>query len=132
MGWNTVFGVMIDKIWWRRNNVIFNNKTWSNDELLSRVKRMTEAIRVSRENTTNLIGSRENGEDVQVRWSFPSPGKVDLNYDGAITDAGLHASYGGVLRDENGNFLFGYAVKLGACSVLTAELWGILHGLRIT
>lgn len=32
-------GVMLDKIWWRRNDAIFNNSTWPPTELLCRAKK---------------------------------------------------------------------------------------------
>lgn len=37
--------------------------------------------------------------------------------------------YGGVIRDHDGNFLFGFAQKLDSTTVLEAELMAIYHGL---
>ena len=42
-----------------------------------------------------------------------------------------HAGGGGVLRDHNRNWMWGFAVKLGRCSVIEAEIWSIIHGLRL-
>lgn len=61
----------------------------------------------------------------------PNAGEFALNCDGSVVEIGLVASCGDVLRDKLGRFMFGYAAKLGSCSVLEAELWGILHGLMI-
>lgn len=41
------------------------------------------------------------------------------------------AGCGGILRNEQGEFLFAFAYKLDHCSVLEAELWAIYHGLSI-
>lgn len=41
------------------------------------------------------------------------------------------ASCGGIFRDSASNFIFAFAHKLPACSVLDAEIWGIYHGLCI-
>ena len=41
------------------------------------------------------------------------------------------AGGGGLLRDQDGRWISGFSFKLGTCSVLVAELWAILHGLRL-
>ncbi|KAK7289885.1 hypothetical protein RIF29_03904 [Crotalaria pallida] len=38
----------------------------------------------------------------------------------------VRAACNGLLRDEHGSFLFGFASKLGPCSLMHAELWGVL------
>src|ERR1044072_7715191 len=40
------------------------------------------------------------------------------------------AACGGVLRDHYGAFVQAFSRKIGVCSALQAELWGILWGLR--
>ncbi|MBA0553492.1 hypothetical protein Golob_012670, partial [Gossypium lobatum] len=37
----------------------------------------------------------------------------------------------GVLRDHHGKWIIGFNRRLGLCSVLNAELWGILDGLTV-
>ncbi|KAL9416422.1 hypothetical protein AB3S75_039586 [Citrus x aurantiifolia] len=65
-----------------------------------------------------------------IRWKAPTWPCVSLNMDGARKGFG-HAGAGGLIRDFNGNWLMGFTVNLGMCSVLSAELWGLLHGLRV-
>lgn len=38
---------------------------------------------------------------------------------------------GGVFRDDNGVWLGGFSKFVGYCSVVVAELWGILEGLKM-
>jgi len=38
---------------------------------------------------------------------------------------------GGELRDHCGKWMVGFGVKLGNCSTIEAELWGILHRLQV-
>ncbi|KAL9437497.1 hypothetical protein AB3S75_023376 [Citrus x aurantiifolia] len=65
-----------------------------------------------------------------IRWRAPDWPSVSLNTDGARK--GLEqAGAGGLLRDFNGNWIKGFIVNLGTCSVLSAELWGLLHGLKM-
>lgn len=54
-----------------------------------------------------------------------------LNCDAPVINAGSTAACGGLLRDDGGNFIFTFPVKLRTVSVLEAELWGILHGLKL-
>ncbi|MBA0753391.1 hypothetical protein Gogos_022207 [Gossypium gossypioides] len=41
------------------------------------------------------------------------------------------ASVGGVLRDQDGNWILGFNCYLGNCTPFDEELWGILDGLLI-
>ncbi|MBA0654386.1 hypothetical protein Goklo_021400, partial [Gossypium klotzschianum] len=41
------------------------------------------------------------------------------------------AAAGGIVRDSNGKWIFGFCRYLGCCTVLDAELWGILDGLNL-
>lgn len=84
-------------------------------------------------NIDAVMNGMEERSDTRahVRWLPPSFGEVALNCDGIVTGAGMNASCGGLLRDEDGHFIFGFAPNLGSCSILAAELWGIFHGLRM-
>ena len=53
-----------------------------------------------------------------------------LNTNGAKKRNG-EAGAGGLLRDCHGKFIHGFSANLGVCSVIKAELWGVLHGLRM-
>ncbi|KAL4312666.1 hypothetical protein GQ457_01G024060 [Hibiscus cannabinus] len=43
---------------------------------------------------------------------------------------GWIGSHWRVIRDDQGNWIFGFSKSVGICSVLTTELWAILFGLR--
>lgn len=64
-----------------------------------------------------------------VRWTKPSDQCVTLNVDGSRR--GMETTAGGVLRDANGDFMFGFAVKLTHADILQAELEAIWYGLRM-
>lgn len=64
-----------------------------------------------------------------VRWQFPRAGFVALNTDGSsLGNPGL-SGFGGVVRDSQGRWLFGFAGHLGVTDCLRAELVAILYGL---
>ncbi|AES68207.1 hypothetical protein MTR_2g104410 [Medicago truncatula] len=50
---------------------------------------------------------------------------IALKCDYVVLNCDLNAACGGLIQDDQGHFVFHYANKLGSCSVLQAELWGI-------
>ena len=57
-----------------------------------------------------------------------------LNTDGghkaAEGNPGL-ASYGGLIRDDHGNWMAGFARRIGTCTSFVAKLWGLRDGLTL-
>ncbi|KAL4378406.1 hypothetical protein GQ457_02G013150 [Hibiscus cannabinus] len=63
------------------------------------------------------------------RWEAPAAGWIKINTDGSRnTSTGL-TSCGGVGRDSESRWCFGFAKGIGSCSCLEAEFWGIYEGL---
>lgn len=85
--------------------------------------------------TTHALGlraallSRPNSH-CWVGWKPPDEGALKLNTDGSRLHSG-HASAGGLLRDYLGHWLLGFTVNIGTTTSFEAELWGLLHGLRL-
>ncbi|CAJ2663874.1 unnamed protein product, partial [Trifolium pratense] len=65
-----------------------------------------------------------------IGWKVPEEGWVKLNTDGASKGEGL-SGCGGIIRDHQGNWCGGFAKFVGTGSVLIAELWGVLEGLKL-
>ena len=66
-----------------------------------------------------------------VRWERPEQGKLKLNTDGSAQgNVGL-AGGGGVLRDDQGNWVLGYSRKIGRTTSFLAELWALRDGLHL-
>ena len=66
-----------------------------------------------------------------VRWERPDQGKLKLNIDGlAQGNSGL-AGGGGVLRDDQGNWVLGYSRKIGRTTSFLAEWWALRDGLHL-
>jgi len=66
---------------------------------------------------------------VFVGWKPPPNGWVKLNFDGSCKDNGI-AGCGGIIRGSDGEWLGGFAKRIGKCSAYMAELWGVYEGLR--
>lgn len=56
MKWNSWFGVILDRIWWRRNDFVFSNSAWFSGELLQCARRIVEGVSM-RYNSSSLLTS---------------------------------------------------------------------------
>ena len=67
----------------------------------------------------------------QIRWEKLGLGWVKLNTDGSsLGNPGL-AGGGGLIRDEEGAWVVGFARNIGISSSFIAELWALRDGLMI-
>ncbi|CAN1835862.1 Putative ribonuclease H protein At1g65750 [Linum perenne] len=127
-----LFGVTAWLLWRRRNRLVFHNEKLSVSELCCQAKFWIQfyssswkALQVSRETPSiarqaQLIGWRRAEED----W-------FSLNSDGSLTRNPDKSVAGGVIRDANGRFVVAFAANLGVCSIMRAELRGIIEGMRL-
>ncbi|KAA3487461.1 Retrovirus-related Pol polyprotein LINE-1 [Gossypium australe] len=63
-------------------------------------------------------------------WPLPNSW-VSLSTDGSVRFDEGFAADGGYVRDHNGEWIIGFAKHLGNCTILEAELWGILDELNL-
>ncbi|MCI28245.1 ribonuclease H protein [Trifolium medium] len=64
-----------------------------------------------------------------IGWKPPVEGWVKVNIDGACKSESV-AGCGGIIRNNRGGWLGGFAKHIGSCSAFVAELWGVLEGLK--
>ncbi|CAN6215888.1 unnamed protein product [Urochloa humidicola] len=64
-------------------------------------------------------------------WRKPEAGRLKLNFDGSSKHASRHASIGGVYRDHEGEFVLGYAERIGNATSSVAELAALRRGLEL-
>ena len=62
-------------------------------------------------------------------WTKPPPGYLKLNVDGSFLDG--HASFGGILRDNDGTWIWGFAGAFPTADALEAELMAIRTDLHV-
>ncbi|KAL6494776.1 ubiquitin-specific protease ubp15 [Orobanche gracilis] len=67
----------------------------------------------------------------ETKWSRPPEDWFKLNVDGSIDTSGQSGAVGGLLRDANGNWKWGFSKLIGPTIVDEAELLAIFHGLDI-
>lgn len=130
--WNLIFAITLDRLWWARNELVFKQITPSSACTTTRIKHLVDEV----QNSDRLLNGlcRKVSHQLlnsNINWEVPVLGYAKLNCDGAVRSFNEKAACGGVLRDDNGAFLWGFAVKLGRCTVTQAELWAIIHGLKL-
>ncbi|KAH9779858.1 putative ribonuclease H protein [Citrus sinensis] len=125
--WRVCFGVAVWRLWLWRNDVLFNHGSWESGFIATDIKARTQEI--LRCIHQPLHGKQQRVETL-IRWKAPIWPCVSLNTDGARKGFG-YAGASGLIRDSNGNWLMGFTINLGMYSVVSAELWGLLHGLRV-
>nr|AFK45241.1 unknown [Lotus japonicus] len=91
---------------------------------------MIEDVKVAAAEQAPLNVVSKVQRHVVLKWTPTLESWVKLNTDGSYSVDEDCAACGGVPRDHHGNFLLGFTMKVGVCSILHAELWGLVHGLR--
>ena len=64
-------------------------------------------------------------------WCKPANGWVKLNTDGSSLGNPGQAGGGGLIRDEDGNWIVGIARKIGSTTSFLVELWALRDGLNL-
>lgn len=129
--WNLLFGSAVMLVWQIRNEKVFNQVRSNADQTSAHSIHQAHSILKSIEVHSALKEVRNPFPvDSNLGWKPPDTGWFKVNSDGAVTNFGTKAGCGGVLRDEDGRFIFGFAAGLGSCSITQAELWTILIGLK--
>lgn len=130
--WSLVFGTAVLLAWQIKNERIFHQLRSSVNQMVDRILRQAKVIEQSFKDYAVLQSCAHKERSLDLRWIAPETGWFKLNCDGVVTNYGSKAGCGGVLRDEDGRFIFGFAGGLGSCSITQAELWAILNGSQKT
>lgn len=68
---------------------------------------------------------------IQVKWIKPPMEWVKLNTDGSMFGDPIKAGGDGILRCSNGDWIAGFARKLGNITSTVVELWALRDGLNV-
>ncbi|KAF7821180.1 non-LTR retroelement reverse transcriptase-like [Senna tora] len=127
----TSFATACWSIWRWRNEEIFGNGSICADPYFTVIQRTRVSLEAF-DSSIDKSGNHISRVNRVVRWEKPEFGWVKVNVDGACTrDDAERAACGGVIRDAHGRCLVGFTRRLGSCSSIHAELWGVLSGLEI-
>ena len=66
-----------------------------------------------------------------VGWQPLPTNSFKINVDGEVGRVQDHGSCEGILRNDRGDFLGGFALNIGRCLLMETELCGIYHDLKL-
>ena len=122
--WYILFSFGIWSIWNHRNKVVFQNCAPSSSlhqEVIQRAMDFFFCAQGSSLYRPKLIK--------MIRWERPYRGWYKLNTDGSAARNPRVAGGGGVLRDDAGVQVKGFARQIGCTTSFLAELWALRDGL---
>lgn len=123
----TLFIYLLWHLWIARNKKVFQYWPFSPHSTLFLAKRKVAEFHFLAADSPQF----SQFFDVLVSWLPPPSRFLKLNSDGAHDNISNLIAAGGIIRDENGNWICGYSKFLGFGNALLAELWGIHIGLSI-
>lgn len=125
--WSVFFGIGMWRIWYWRNQFVFNQISTSSGALMADVSMCTaEMCKIH----NHALVTRKIKVAQWIRWIPPTWPWCTLNTDGAHKANGV-STVGGVIRDWSGRWLSGFGMMISSCSVTLAELWGLYQGILL-
>nr|KYP64035.1 Putative ribonuclease H protein At1g65750 family [Cajanus cajan] len=114
-------------IWCHRNRLIFDQVDWNLTSILAQVNAL---LQISVSAFTSIDCSHRPLPRL-VHWIHPPLDSVALNVDGSRIGTLGRGGFGGLCRNHEGQFLFGFYGFLGEVSVLQTVILALLYGLRL-
>ena len=123
--WKVVFPFGIWNIWLHRNAMVFND---------GRTRGSVRANTISQVMEFAFLSSNEKSatshNNIQVKWTKPLTNWYKDNSDGSSL-GNPSLARGGLIRDETGKWIRGYARAIGKTTSAAAELWALHDGIRL-
>ncbi|KAH9758495.1 putative ribonuclease H protein [Citrus sinensis] len=104
--WECVFGVAVWRLWFWRNHFMVEGKLVDSSAIIMDV--------MARVNEIHRINFSHMSQQPRRRRDFCRL-----------------AGAGGVIRDYAGNWISGFCMNIGECTLVMAELWGLYQGLLL-
>ncbi|KAL4391928.1 hypothetical protein AHAS_Ahas03G0294100 [Arachis hypogaea] len=72
----------------------------------------------------------KKSQECLIRWIPPQEQFIKLNTDRSFYSHNNNAVSEGLFRDHLSSFISTFSYNLGSCSIVHAELWGIIKDFR--
>ncbi|XP_019152396.1 PREDICTED: uncharacterized protein LOC109149189 [Ipomoea nil] len=116
-------------IWKWRNDRVFNGVEKDINEKIAWLHRQFKEVEDVLSRNAEQGGRQREDTRRKQPWRPPNEGWIKVNTDGCARTKG-HSACGGVLRNNEGQYIGGFSKKIGTCSALEAEVWGIYVGIQ--
>ena len=118
--WSLVFLFSLWLLWKDRNLCVFKHKNPNPNLNKAIIDRATEFFFCA---YNGLVTKRMIMKN--IRWEKPRAGWLTLNTDDSAASISSPAGGGGLVRDENGDWVKGFVRRIGSTSSYLAELWAL-------
>ncbi|CAN1750621.1 Putative ribonuclease H protein At1g65750 [Linum perenne] len=118
-------------LWKLRNEWVFEGKVNTPQSSAIRIHSWFSIIKAANQHQELIKGKQTERVRRDIAWEPGEEGWVVLNTDGSVKKDCSKAAAGGLIRDANGRCLYAFCFNLGRCSIMRAELRGVIEGLRM-
>lgn len=127
VAWSSLFAFTCWNLWKARNFRIFEGISKPLDSVFSAsLSHSIEFYHLAFNPTKTISRSTR-----KIFWKTPDPDWFLLKTDGSSCGNPGEAGACGLIRNEYGEWVVGFARKIGYASIIQAELWGLRDGLRL-
>ncbi|KAM7503559.1 hypothetical protein LguiB_002463 [Lonicera macranthoides] len=127
---NVNFFSVLWSIWKARNRFEFDNVLSKHDDILKESLSLSKEIFVTFHQNYEASISSISGNTL-IHWKFPVAGTVKVNTDGSCLGNPGPAGIGGVARNDQGQWLAGFAGFIGKATILKAEIWPVREAMLL-
>ncbi|KAL0016315.1 hypothetical protein SO802_003384 [Lithocarpus litseifolius] len=126
LDWAILFPIAVWVLWLHRNSTIFGKANIHKDLKAESLAKAAEMAYMGIIEKHKQIKAK-----IQVRWLPPSLNWFKVNSDGSsMGNPGL-AGGGVLIRNQDGEWVKGYARSIGCATSVAAELWALRDGIRL-
>ncbi|GMJ02687.1 hypothetical protein like AT4G29090 [Hibiscus trionum] len=142
--WEMVLRAFIWTMWVTRNDIVFNEKSWSVEEIFeSALLRTGHWCKIQwpeccsnvcdfmRNPTATVVKTNPKRMPLSIEWKGPKLGWLKYNVDPAIKGVDRSAGIGGILRNQEGAKLEEFSKSIGRADPTQAEMLSILEACKM-
>jgi ribonuclease HI len=128
--WSATWATTCHLLWQWRNMSIHDSEFVSPHQPWTLVLEYVEEYKRNMKAESQICHDRSK-QQINISWHAPPMGWYALNTDGAAKISDSKAGCGGIVRNDTGNWVEGFAKALGDTTAYMAELWGVFEGLKL-
>ena len=124
--WSILFPFALWSLWLHRNSVAFDRAHNHQDLKAETLAKATKFLYLG------INGKQvRTKQKIQVRWQCPPPNWFKLNTDGSSLGNPSLAGGGGLIRNEKGDWVKGFARAIRTTTSVVAKLWALRDGIKL-
>ncbi|KAF3948715.1 hypothetical protein CMV_025317 [Castanea mollissima] len=124
--WGIIFSFGIWILWLNRNSVLFRHENGKRNLKYDVLAKVVEFSYIGL--NASLTPTRRQ---IAISWQFPPPTWFKLNLNGSLLGNPGKVGGRGLIRNDKGEWLKGYARNVGFSTSVVTKLWALPDGLKL-